>query len=268
MVKSMFERNEFMRSNKGEVRVGERTLRLVEAGSGDPTVVLEAGAGDTALAWAAVFASVAARTHVVAYDRAGLGASDPGPSVPSLDSQVADLGVVLVHSAAGRCVLVGQSWGGLLAQMLTFRHPELVAGLVLVDPYHEELLTNLPGWIRRLIRLVNAHLRQPIQRVTGGVSRGQLAESRGIASSLPRIRQSRATSTFPDVPVIVLSATRGLPWPLRRRWTTLQAAVARAAPRGTHVVVAGAGHDIHRSRPDLVAETILGVVEEVRLSGR
>jgi hypothetical protein len=37
-VKSMFERKELMRSNKGEVRVGDRTPRLVEAGSGDPTV--------------------------------------------------------------------------------------------------------------------------------------------------------------------------------------------------------------------------------------
>jgi pimeloyl-ACP methyl ester carboxylesterase len=57
----------------GGLRLGDRTLRWVEAGSDRPTVVLEAGYGDTSIAWESVLSAVAPFTHVVAYDRAGLG---------------------------------------------------------------------------------------------------------------------------------------------------------------------------------------------------
>ena len=45
----------------------------------------------------------------------------------------------------------GHSWGGVLVQLLAFRRPDLAAGLVLVDPGHEEMESELPlplqwGW--------------------------------------------------------------------------------------------------------------------------
>src|SRR6266498_5033571 len=58
---------------------GDRMVRWVEAGSGNPTVILAAGRNDTAISWAPILAALAGKTHVVAYDRAGLGASDPDP---------------------------------------------------------------------------------------------------------------------------------------------------------------------------------------------
>jgi hypothetical protein len=64
----------------GGVRLGERMVRWAEAGSGQPTVVLEAGRDDTVISWAPVMAALAGQVRVVAYDRAGLGASDPAPA--------------------------------------------------------------------------------------------------------------------------------------------------------------------------------------------
>jgi pimeloyl-ACP methyl ester carboxylesterase len=41
-------------------------------------------------------------------------------------------------------VLAGHSWGGMLVLLLAFRRPDLVAGLVLMDPGHEEMGSALP----------------------------------------------------------------------------------------------------------------------------
>ena len=56
-----------------------RRLHWLEAGGGEPCVVLDAGFSDTALAWAEVLATLACQTRVIAYDRAGLGNSDADP---------------------------------------------------------------------------------------------------------------------------------------------------------------------------------------------
>lgn len=131
-----------------------RRLRWVEAGDSGPTVVLTAGAGEMALDWATVLPSLAERFHVVAYDRAGLGASGPVPRV-TLDSQIGDLLALL--DAVGPAVLVGHSWGGLLVQLTALTNPEKIVGLVLVDPGQEELRDDDPWHLRALATImVNA----------------------------------------------------------------------------------------------------------------
>lgn len=48
---------------RGGVRLGGRTVRWVEAGSGQPAVTLEAGRNDTAITWAPVTAVLAGRAR-------------------------------------------------------------------------------------------------------------------------------------------------------------------------------------------------------------
>jgi pimeloyl-ACP methyl ester carboxylesterase len=119
-------------ARRRELDRGGRMLRWVEAGSGTP-VVLEAGAMSPIVTFAAVFKELVAEHQVIAYDRAGYGMSDPAPL--SLELQIDDL--VAVLEAVGPAVVVGHSWGGLLAQLATWARPELVRGLVLLDPSHE-----------------------------------------------------------------------------------------------------------------------------------
>src|SRR5438445_13663654 len=61
------------------VNIGGRNLHLNCTGSGQPTVVLEAGGGAYAIDWALVQPGIGEKTRVCSYDRAGLGWSDPGP---------------------------------------------------------------------------------------------------------------------------------------------------------------------------------------------
>ncbi|OZB00524.1 MAG: hypothetical protein B7X67_20750, partial [Rhizobiales bacterium 39-66-18] len=54
-----------------------RRLNLVCQGSGSPTVIFEAGFGETSVTWRYVQGEIAKLTRACAYDRAGLGFSDP-----------------------------------------------------------------------------------------------------------------------------------------------------------------------------------------------
>ena len=233
-----------------------RVVRRVEAGAGEPGVVLESGINNGAAAWQRVMPLLAPHVRVVAYDRAGLGGSAPAPGLATIDRQIDDLTSVITGQAAGPCVLAGHSWGGVLVQLLAFRRPGLVAGLVLVDPGHEEMERGLPvpaQWAMRVYRAFR---------------HDELRDDAPV--TLAAIRELRAAPRpFPDVPVVVLSAAGGFPYlrGFRAHWTRLHAGLAASAPQGRHVVVDGTGHDIPRNRPDVVADTILAVAAQVRASG-
>jgi pimeloyl-ACP methyl ester carboxylesterase len=71
---------------------------------------------------------------VCAYDRAGIGWSDPGPSEIPVSMLADDLGAVLNELEPNRpVVFVASSIGGLTAEFFARRHPERVAGLVFLD---------------------------------------------------------------------------------------------------------------------------------------
>jgi pimeloyl-ACP methyl ester carboxylesterase len=230
---------------------GPRVVRRVEAGSGERAVVLEAGLNNGAASWERVMPLLAPHVRVAAYDRAGLGGSAPAPGLVTIDRQIDDLASVITGLAAGPCVLAGHSWGGVLVQLLAFRRPDLAAGLVLVDPGHEEMDSALPLSVRWGWRTMRAFFPDELHE-DAPVTFAAVRELRAAASS------------FPDVPVVVLSAARGLPRRFRANWTRLQAGLAAAAPRGRHIVVEGTGHNIPRNRPGVVAAAILEVVAQTQ----
>jgi pimeloyl-ACP methyl ester carboxylesterase len=230
---------------------GPRVVRRVEAGTGGPAVVLEAGLNNGAASWDRVMPLLTPYVRVAAYDRAGLGGSAPAPGQVTIERQIDDLASVITGLGAGPCVLAGHSWGGVLVQLLAFRRPDLAAGLVLVDPGHEEMDSALPlpirwGW-----------------RIKSAIFSDELREDAPV--TLAAMRELRtAARPFPDVPVVVMSAARGFPRRFRAHWTRLQAGLAAAAPQGRHVVVDGTGHNIPKNRPDVVARTILEVAAQAR----
>jgi pimeloyl-ACP methyl ester carboxylesterase len=117
------------------VDIGSRRLNVYCTGSGSPTVVLDAGWGDTSEIWYKVQGPIAERTRVCSYDRAGMGFSDGATSKRDAWSVVSDLHALL-HGAGIEppYVLVAHSIAGLYAPLFADRYPSEVAGMVLVDP--------------------------------------------------------------------------------------------------------------------------------------
>lgn len=139
-----------------------RTLHLQVAGEehDSPTVLLFSGAGTSVSAWGRVLPSVAEHTTVVAYDRPGLGWSDPSEAGTSAEAVLADLREALeLRGIGGPYVLVGHSLGGHHARAFASAYPNEVAGIVLVDPSHEhqsETLDISPASMAPMLTLARA----------------------------------------------------------------------------------------------------------------
>jgi pimeloyl-ACP methyl ester carboxylesterase len=127
------------------IDIGGHRLHVTCSGAGRPPVLLESGIAASSLSWAAVQPAVARFTRVCTYDRAGLAWSDV-PSCPrTFDRIVDELAMVLRRVAPGeRCVLVGHSFGSFVVRGYAMRHPDAVAGLLLVDPAVEWLTPDAP----------------------------------------------------------------------------------------------------------------------------
>jgi pimeloyl-ACP methyl ester carboxylesterase len=119
-----------------QVRV--RTAGLESADSRRPVVVFEAGfMYDGLSAWTSVLHEVAEFAPVVAYDRAGIGGSEPDGVAPTPRHIARNLHRLLgALGAEPPYVLVGHSLGGPLVRMFTELYPTEVRGIVYIDPMY------------------------------------------------------------------------------------------------------------------------------------
>jgi pimeloyl-ACP methyl ester carboxylesterase len=114
---------------------GVRRLNLYCDGSGSPTVVLDAGAGNSIATWRHVQAEIAKVTRVCAYDRAGLGFSDAAERPSDLKNMVDDLHrLVKAAGLSTPIVYVGHSLAGSVGQLYAAAYPGDIAGAMLVEP--------------------------------------------------------------------------------------------------------------------------------------
>jgi len=109
-------------------------LHILAEGHGTPIVVLEAGIAASSLSWSRVQAGVSEFTRVLSYDRAGFGWSAAEASGTAVDAADALAQMLSQSGEIGPFVLVGHSYGALIVRVFQQRHPQMAAGLVLVDP--------------------------------------------------------------------------------------------------------------------------------------
>ncbi len=213
--------------------VGGRRLLLHRSGAGNPAVVFLPGAGAVGLDYLNVQEEAAKLTTSILYDRAGTGWSDPGGLPRSSAEATGELRELLrTAGVPAPYLLVGHSLGGLYARHYAIRFPAEVAGLVLLDPAHEDYSAYMPeeltklreGWDSSLampdtlpdevIEFYRAlferelaawpdAVRGPLagQHVSMAWLRNGLQEAANIEQVYGEIRQA---GPMPDVPLIVL----------------------------------------------------------------
>jgi pimeloyl-ACP methyl ester carboxylesterase len=145
------------------VNIGNgRRMAVQIQGSDEATVVFEgAGAGYGIDGWADVDKQVAAFATVVTYDRMGVGASEPLlQEYPTATEHAHNLAKLLdLLPVKLPVILVGWSWGGLMAQQFAALYPQKVAGLLLMDPssyVHDDTSLATGGMPGVLVRLMQA----------------------------------------------------------------------------------------------------------------
>lgn len=157
-----------------EVEPGRR-LNLYCIGSGAPAVIFEAGLGDDASTWGLVQPAVAKRTTACAYDRAGVGFSDPARRASSASNIADDLHLLLAKAGLkGPYVLVGHSYGGLTSELYASRYPKEVAAFVGVDPANERQIDAarqaFPNFETELLQPALARKRACVLKAEQGVA--------------------------------------------------------------------------------------------------
>ena len=128
-----------------------RTLALTCVGTGKHTILFDAGGSDWSAIWTTFLPRLAASARACAYDRAGLGASDPAAGARTPAAIVEDMhSLIEAARLKGSLVLVGHSLGGFNVKLYAALYPEDVAGVVLVDPSEERGWERTRAWaIRR-----------------------------------------------------------------------------------------------------------------------
>jgi pimeloyl-ACP methyl ester carboxylesterase len=133
---------------------------------------MDAGLGDSYLAWQSIQPIVARSTRICAYDRAGLGYSDAGPAPRDSRRIAAELHALLDRAhIAPPYILVGHSFGGFNTRLFAYTWPEEVAGLVLVDVSHEDQSRLFPARVRSLTEGYTGDACRQSRRALFGIER-------------------------------------------------------------------------------------------------
>jgi pimeloyl-ACP methyl ester carboxylesterase len=242
---------------------GGRSLYLRCVGSGSPTVVLEAGFGADTFAWQDVQPRVGRTTRTCAYDRAGAGNSVAPPGVRDARDEIADLRRLLGRARIDPpYVLVGHSYGGVLARVFAHLYPAETAGLVLIDTMGRDgRRRQLAIWPQSQAPEIRGEL---ATTVIGGVD---LAAGEALAS---RVR------TLADMPLAIITAGRQDNFPrsparlgraLKRLWDRMQDELAGLSDNSAHVVALASNHDVpssHSGQPSVVIRALQAVVVAAR----
>jgi len=255
----------------GDVELaGGRHLHLACAGSGSPTVILDAGYNSGTEAWAGVLANIAEFTHVCAYERAGIGESSGVDGTKTTSDIVDDQrDLVATSGIPTPYVLVGHSIAGLHLRLMGGDHRDELAGMVFVDP-------SVPHQWEAWLAALPTPAADDADWLTGlrtGLASGWPPVDEGehydVAADIATID---AVATFGDLPIVVLTAGVQTITPageplgdeLQAVWFNLHEDLAALSSDSRHDLVRGATHSIQDDRPDVVLEAIRELVDRAR----
>ena len=226
---------------------GGRTLYLECAGGGSPMILLEAGDESGVEEWQPVFAALAAETRTCAYDRAGVGRSVEATGCRAVDELLGDLEALLdAAELAGPYVLVGTSGGGFLMAGFAARHPDDVAGLVLLETPRASAFSRLPPEVRAAIACDSP----------------SNIEHRDYIAVEHDIWDARAE--IGEFPMTIISNDYGPDAPPGDQANVVDQQTWLVLSPDSNQVVVPSGHDVVWNESALVIDEILAVVAEAR----
>jgi pimeloyl-ACP methyl ester carboxylesterase len=265
-------------------------LHYIEKGEGPPVVLIHGNvvtAEDFVLS--GVFDRVARNHRVIAIDRPGYGYSErPQGSLWTAIEQADLLQEAFDQLGIERPIVVGHSWGALVAMELALGQPDAVSGLVLLGGYyHPTVRVDVPLVAGPAIPVFGDVLRYTVAPLMGAalmplnvkamfspldvperfkrefpygfpVRPSQIrAESQDAVSMVPAVYGMADRIRELNIPITIIAGTEDgiVDHDGHARWfhEQLPGSVLRLVP--------GAGHMVHYAVPDEVAEAVEAVAE-------
>ncbi|PQP82275.1 alpha/beta hydrolase [Paenibacillus sp. PCH8] len=282
------------------VQVSGYQLHINKQGSGSPTVLMEAGSGETSLSWRDIPAELAQHATVVTYDRAGYAWSESASTERTGANIVQDLHTALEkENIRGPYILVGHSLGGMYARLFAQSYTSEVQSLVLIDarPEDDERNTkalleqaqfqgNPPASLLSLLKVSGAFRLFPDFMLDGLVAKqdrdtfvnviatpsyfhAKEEEALHAHSTEDAIRGQRLGS----IPVRIIArgrpqdyASAGIPVDIGQKlesiWQSGQRNMLNISKDSQLIVATRSGHMIIHDEPELVVKTILELISD------
>jgi pimeloyl-ACP methyl ester carboxylesterase len=239
----------------GMFDVGGHKLHLRCGGGGSPgspTLVYLHGLGGDGSDVASINTSLASQVRVCTYDRVNVGRSDSITGRHSGADSVRDLHALLgTAGVPGPYLLVGFSFGGLLAIMYAGTYPDQVMGMLCLDgslPTDDEVDQLIPAAERAQVMAEQDRNQESVDFY------------RTVDEAKPLVAK------VPDVPVTYMAARPvELPpnWPVKRMQAFIQAKQAQFAETFAkgRLVEVQSSHDIDLQKPELVSQELERILD-------
>jgi len=245
------------------------SLAVQELGSGKPAIVLVHSIGGDRSDWSAVAPQLSAHHRVLIVELPGHGQSPPPSGAPTVEGAAAALSKTLADRKVERAILVGHSYGALVALRLAVDQPKRAASVVAVDAmtYTAADSERIEDADKVLQERYPVFLSAVYQAMTRNPATGD-----SLLARAERVEPAVLTAYFRDSwredlrptirsmkTPIHLVATDGL-WPPAESWTSARKRLGyeTAGPAEGHHV-ADSAHMVALDQPDSLAAIIESV---------
>ena len=254
------------------------TLYWEDSGTGSPLLLIQ-GLGWSAEMWYSLVPELEQKHRVIRYDGRGIGRSDVPAGPYSIEQMADDAVAVLAAAGVERAHVLGVSLGGIVAQEVALRHPDVVTSLLLgcthpggqetvwPDPQVMEVLKSRADMpfdeaVRAAVTyaysadcdpaVIEQDMKRRLDLPTSPVGyQGQLLGGLGYQGTIPRLKAL-------GVPALVFTGDADQMVPPEN-----SATIAEAIPDSTLVTIPGAGHVVFTEQPSAVATAVLEFLDRV-----
>ena len=267
------------------------TIGIENRKEGQPLIVFESGHGTPMGHWDRILDGVSELAPLITYDRPGIGESEPDNEMPTIKNVSDKLIKILNYlDVEPPYVLVGHSLGGAYVRGFAVYYPELLAGLVIIDPAdftetqfnrrkpfldigltNEQVDTLFNKWALE----DQANKNQPSSK-----PKSVIEESEVLAQLRETNFKEITDSELPNIPVHILTGGRYDTPPRFRikelndsllfrakmknrveRWTD----VVQSVDKGMLLYSGDAGHFVHYDDPELLISSIRIILQDYEL---
>jgi pimeloyl-ACP methyl ester carboxylesterase len=238
------------------VDIGTHKLHIVLSdATSEYTLVLESGGGKYLTAYQEIQDKLAHLTgiRVMSYDRSGFGQSELGPdNFDAIDEVDALKKCLEAQGFKNKFILVGHSYGGFLIQLFTLRYPELVSGLVLIDPMNVKFV-DIFGLDN--LNAVTPYFENPTQNY-------EKAGNRMVDLFPKALDLLRGKELPPQIPALLV--TSGNPPFSESVWRKCHEEMVTNSKKHQLLIAEGNNHDILDENPELILNAIIEFINRIK----